>query len=196
MKVALRNTGVMWSYFRVPVMNRAAAFCSYTRTSADVAGVPRWHRTVDCCSSQANLLQTPVPTSWQHLLSFRIVCSFLSWKKQERHIAATWSCMVSWLSRWTPRLNYTPIHISFKKQHPYHHTTSQTQIATNQAVALWCHASDRGLTEPGILELSSEHGTMRSKPKRLSQSHDCAYTILRRSSFASSGQYICDCVTW
>ena len=37
--------------------------------SADVAGVLRWHRTVDCCSSQADLLQTPVPTSWQHLLS-------------------------------------------------------------------------------------------------------------------------------
>ena len=37
--------------------------------SADVAGVLRWHRTVDCCSSQADLLQTPVPTSWPHLLS-------------------------------------------------------------------------------------------------------------------------------
>ena len=37
--------------------------------SADVAGVLRWHRTVDCCSSQADLLRTPVPTFWQHLLS-------------------------------------------------------------------------------------------------------------------------------
>ena len=42
----VRNTGVMWSYFRVPVMPRSGH-------SADVAGVPRWHRTVDCYSSQA-----------------------------------------------------------------------------------------------------------------------------------------------
>ena len=78
--------------------------------SADVAGVLRWHRTVDCCSSQADLLQTPVPSRTNVLAAsvvneLRIVRSCLSWKKHEQHIAATWSCMVSRLSRWTPRLD-------------------------------------------------------------------------------------------
>ena len=33
---------------------------------ADVAGDPRWHHIIDCCSSQADLPRTPVPTSWLH----------------------------------------------------------------------------------------------------------------------------------
>ena len=34
--------------------------------SANVAGGPRWHHIIDCCSSQADLPRTPVPTSWLH----------------------------------------------------------------------------------------------------------------------------------
>ena len=64
--------------------------------SADVAWIIRWHRTVDCCSSQADLLQTPMPTSMAASVvnELRMVRSCLSWKKHERHIAVRWSCMV------------------------------------------------------------------------------------------------------
>ena len=34
-----------------------------------------------------------------------MVHSCLNWKKHERCVAVTWSRMVSWLSRWTPRLD-------------------------------------------------------------------------------------------
>ena len=60
--------------------------------TADVSGVPRWHRTADGCSSQADLLQTPVPTSVVNEL--RKVRSCLSWKKHRaahcRHMDPAW----------------------------------------------------------------------------------------------------------
>ena len=39
---------------------------SHSVHSANVAGGHRWHHIIDCCSSQADLPRTPVPTSWLH----------------------------------------------------------------------------------------------------------------------------------
>ena len=75
--------------------------------SADVAWGPCWHHIIDCCSSQADLPRTPVPTYWLHQSSKSLwwPTAASTRKKHERQVAVTWSRMVSWLSKWTPRLD-------------------------------------------------------------------------------------------
>ena len=78
------------------VMNRDAAFWTL-QTSQEFPA-----------DTVQQMVAVVKPTSYKRLPTsvvneLRKVRSCLSWEKHRRHIAATWSCMVSWLSRWTPR---------------------------------------------------------------------------------------------
>ena len=75
-----RNTGEMWSPFLAPVMRSCMPHSVY---SANVAGGPRWHHIIDCCSSQADLPRTPAPMSWRHSVVNELLTarSCLNWKK-------------------------------------------------------------------------------------------------------------------